>query len=140
MPEVMSSYIEHPGFISALNHGVMKISLVGSGGCASCHKSLCMLRDTTQREVEVPCKEQSFQVGDEVMVLMKPSSGYAAVAWLYFIPFVLMMVVMIVAMALQVGEGKAGLLALLILVPYYGMLMLMRKYMKQQCQFNVVKR
>jgi len=136
----MSSYIEHPGFISALNQGVMKISLVGSGGCASCHKSLCMLRDTTHREVELPCDQHGFSVGDEVMVRMKPSSGYAAVALLYVIPFVLMMVVMIVALSFQVSEGIAGLCALLILIPYYGLLLLMRKYMKQQCQFNVVRR
>lgn len=118
----------------------MKISLVGAGGCASCHKSLCMLRDTTYREVEVPYNQHGFSVGDEVLVRMKPSSGYAAVAWLYFIPFVLMMVVMMVALNFQVSEAIAGLGALLILMPYYGLLLLTRKYLKRQCQFNVVKR
>ncbi|MBX2945826.1 MAG: SoxR reducing system RseC family protein [Cyclobacteriaceae bacterium] len=135
----MAAYIEQPGFISSLQHGVMKISLVGSGGCSSCHKSLCMLRDTSQREVVVPFTQQALQVGDEVLIRMRPSTGYAAVLWLYVIPFVLMVLVMIMMLMFDRGEGIAGLSALLSLVPYYGFLLLGRKYFQKQCQFEVVK-
>ncbi|MBX2955013.1 MAG: SoxR reducing system RseC family protein [Cyclobacteriaceae bacterium] len=136
----MAAYIEQPGFISSLQHGMMKVSLVGSGGCSSCHKSLCMLRDTSQREVVVPGTQQAFQVGDEVLIRMKPSTGYAAVMWLYVIPFVLVVLVMITMLIFNSGEGVAGLSALLALVPYYGLLLLGRKYFQKQCQFEVVKR
>ncbi|MBL7843562.1 MAG: SoxR reducing system RseC family protein [Cyclobacteriaceae bacterium] len=136
----MAAYIEQPGFISSLQHGMMKVSLVGSGGCSSCHKSLCMLRDTSQREVVVPGTQQALQVGDEVLIRMKPSTGYAAVMWLYVIPFVLVVLVMITMLIFNSSEGVAGLSALLALVPYYGLLLLGRKYFQKQCQFEVVKR
>ncbi|MBX2963878.1 MAG: SoxR reducing system RseC family protein [Cyclobacteriaceae bacterium] len=136
----MTSYIEQPGFISSLNQGMMKIALVGSGGCSSCHKSLCMLRDISQREVEVPCADYTFQVGDEVLVRMKPSAGFTAVAWMYTLPFVLIMASMITALAFHVHEGVAGLVAVLVLVPYYSMLYLIRQRFNQSCKFEVLKR
>lgn len=99
-----------------------------------------MLRDTSQREVVVPGTQQAFQVGDEVLIRMKPSTGYAAVMWLYIIPFVLVVLVMITMLIFNSSEGVAGLSALLALVPYYGLLLLGRKYFQKQCQFEVVKR
>lgn len=99
-----------------------------------------MLRDTSQREVIVPCTQQALQVGDEVLVRMKPTTGYTAVLWLYVAPFAVVMLVMVGMLMLNSNEGVAGLSALLSLVPYYGLLFLMRHYFQQSCRFEVVKR
>ncbi len=99
-----------------------------------------MLRDNSLREVELPYKQHSFQVGDEVSVRMKPSTGYAAVGWLYVLPFVVMIVVLIFVLMVNGSEGIAGISALLVLAPYYGMLYLRRAFFQKQCQVEVVKR
>lgn len=140
MPKTIENYITEPGFVSAVTHQVVTVTLLGSGGCASCHKSLCVLRDTTNRSVEVPTTAGKLHVGDEVYVRMKPETGYVALMWLYIIPFLVLMTVMIGLLRMQVNEGLAGLFALLALFPYYGILFLLRNYVKRQCHVEVVKR
>lgn len=140
MPKTIENYITEPGFVSAVTRQVVTVTLLGSGGCASCHKSLCVLRDTTNRNVEVPTTAGKLHVGDEVYVRMKPETGYVALMWLYIIPFLVLMTVMIGLLRMQVNEGLAGLFALLALFPYYGILFLLRNYVKRQCHVEVVKR
>lgn len=140
MPEIIKKYIQEPGLVSSISQQVVTVTLLGSGGCASCHKSLCILRDTTNRSVEVPTTAGKLHVGDEVYVRMKPETGYVAIMWLYIIPFLVLMTVMIGLLRMQVNEGLVGLFALLALFPYYGILFLLRNYVKRQCHVEVVKR
>lgn len=134
-----ANYLEHIGLVTANQHGRIKISLTGSG-CSACHKSLCMLGDSKAREVEIPQQGYSLNIGDEVLVKINPSSGYKAVALLYIVPFLLIFGSLLIMLALGYSDGSSGLIALLIMIPYFSMLYGFRKKLGSQCRVDVVKK
>jgi len=134
-----ANYLEHIGLVTDSSNSRLKISLVGSG-CSVCHKSLCMLGDSKAKEVEIPYKENAFRAGDEVIVRINPSSGYQAVVLLYFVPFLLILLMLTGMLRAGYNEGISGLTSLLILGPYFGLLYTLRKVISTQCKMEVVKR
>lgn len=134
-----ADYLEHFGLVTDARNGRVRISLVGAG-CSACHKSLCMLGDSKAKEVEIFAQETSLKSGDEVIVRINPSSGYKAVALLYLVPFMLMIITLTGMSQLGYNEGLAGLGALLMLVPYYGLLYLFRNNLRSQCSIEVNRR
>lgn len=132
-----ADYLEHVGLVTDTRNGHITISLVGSG-CSACHKSLCMLGDSKAKEVIIPSNTNELRAGDEVIVKINPASGYKAVTLLYLIPFTLMMLSLVFMS--RFGEGMAGLSALLILVPYFSFLYLIRANVSRQCKIDVEKR
>jgi sigma-E factor negative regulatory protein RseC len=133
---VGENYLEHAGIVTDSQNGRIKIALTGSG-CSACHKSLCMLGDSKAKEVEIPIKENRLRIGDTVIVKINPASGYKAVLLLYVLPFCLMILTLLSASGLGYHEGMAGLTSLLILVPYFSLLFLMKKWLSSQCTIDV---
>jgi len=134
-----TNYLEHAGLVTDAQQGRVKIALVGSG-CSACHNSLCMLGDSKAKEVEVLTKDVIFQSGDEVVVKINPASGYRAVLLLYVSPFLLMLLTLVLMMRFGYPEGLTGIASVLILVPYFGTLYLLRKNLGRHCHVEVVKR
>ncbi len=133
------NYLEHAGIVTDSQNGRVKISLIGSG-CSACHKSLCLLGDSKAKEVEIPMSEHRLQVGDAVMVKINPGSGYKAVVLLYLLPFCLMLLTLLLTSRLGYQEGMAGVASLLILVPYFSLLFLMKKWLSSHCTIDVETR
>ncbi|MEQ1585166.1 MAG: SoxR reducing system RseC family protein [Cyclobacteriaceae bacterium] len=131
--------LEHIGLVTDSSNSRLIISLVGSG-CSACHKSLCMLGDSKAKEVEIPVQENSFRAGDEVIIRINPESGYQAVFLLYFMPFLLMLLALIIMLRAGYNEGISGLTSLLVLAPYFGLLYTFRKRLGTRCKMEVVKR
>jgi positive regulator of sigma E activity len=132
-------YLEHVGLVTDTQNGMVKISLIGSG-CSACHKSLCMLGDSKAKEVEISSNTNQFKAGDEVIVKINTASGYRAVALLYIIPFILMMLSLAGVSHLGYNEGISGISSLLILIPYYGVIYLLKSNLKSQCRIDIEKR
>jgi sigma-E factor negative regulatory protein RseC len=130
------NYLEHDGIVTDLQNGRVRISLTGSG-CSACHKSLCMLGDSKAKEVELPMKENKFNIGDTVIVKINPASGYKAVILLYLLPFCLMILTLLLSSQLGYHESIAGLTSLLILIPYFSILFVMKKWLGNQCTIDV---
>lgn len=131
-----ADYLEHAGVVTGSQNGKVKISLTGSG-CSACHKSLCLLGDSKAKEVEIPVQEHRLQVGDSVIVKINPGSGYKAVVLLYLLPFFFMVLTLLLTSKLGYPEGMAGVTSLLILVPYFSLLFLMKKWLSSQCSIDV---
>jgi len=134
-----TNYLEHEGLVTDAQQGRVKITLVGSG-CSACHHSLCMLGDSKAKEVEVLTRDILFQPGDEVVVKINPASGYRAVLLLYLSPFLFMLLTLVFMVQSGYPEGLSGLASLLVLVPYFGTLYLLRKKLGSHCHLEVVKR
>jgi positive regulator of sigma E activity len=133
------NYLEQAGIVTELQNGKVKISLTSSG-CSACHKSLCMLGDSKAKEVDIPLKEHTLNIGDAVIVKINPGSGYKAVVLLYLLPFSLMILSLLLTSQLGYNEGVAGLTSLLILAPYFGALFLLRNWLSSQCTIEVETR
>jgi positive regulator of sigma E activity len=133
------NYPEHIGLVTDNQQGRLKISLTGSG-CSACHKSLCMLGDSKAKEIEIRVSKHELKIGDEVLVKINPSSGYKAVAFLYLLPFLLMLGSLIFFLDIGYSEGISGLTSLAMLIPYFGILYGFRNRLGSECKIQVVKK
>jgi sigma-E factor negative regulatory protein RseC len=70
---------------------------------------------------------------------MQRDSGYKALLLGYVLPFILLMIVLITFLSIEGSELLAGILALLILVPYYTGLYFLRDRIKKTFSFSVSK-
>lgn len=132
------NYFEHTGLVTANQNGRITISLTGSG-CSACHNSLCMLGDSKAREIKIPQQGFKLKVGDEVVVKINPASGYKAVAFLYLVPFLLMLGSLLFMLGKGYPEGISGLTSLLMLIPYFSILYGFRKQLGSRCSIDVEK-
>jgi len=69
----------------------------------------------------------------------RQSIGLQAVLLAFVIPFVLILITLIVLQLFIASELVSGTLALLVLIPYYGVLSLFNKKMKATFKFEIRK-
>lgn len=129
---------EQVGIVLASRGDDVRVSVQGSG-CSACHKSLCMLGDSKAKEINVKTQGHAYRAGDQVVVSIDPSSGYMAVVTLYLIPFLFIIITLWLTTTLGFTEPVAGLSSLLILIPYFGGVFLIRGKLQHQCKIGIRK-
>ena len=132
--------ITHSGIITRHQAGTIYVSIVAESACAACHaKGVCGMSEMQEKVVEInDAGHTELAVGTPVTVAMKRTTGLKAVLYGYFLPFVLLLTTLFVAMGYFHNEGKAGLLALAILLPYYLVLYMLRDKMKTRFEFSIL--
>ncbi|MCA6366019.1 MAG: SoxR reducing system RseC family protein [Cytophagales bacterium] len=135
-----ADYIEQSGLVIATTNGKMKVTIVGNSGCSACHNSLCMLGDSKSKELEVTMKNALFQIGEEVLIRINPTSAYLGLILLYLLPFLLLVGLLIGFLQMGYAESIAGTISLGSLVPYFLFLFLFRKQLATQCRVNIIKK
>ena len=129
----------HSGVISKLGDSSLTVSLDENVHCESCHaKGTCGISDLTSKEVEIPISENSYTLNEPVNVVLKKGLGLKAVFWAYVFPFVLMLSTLLIATSF-LKEWVAGLLSLLVLVPYYLLLYVVRDTFKKTFTISILK-
>jgi sigma-E factor negative regulatory protein RseC len=128
--------LQAKGIVQQCSDHEVVIRLDEPSGCQVCSKGLCFSKGE-QRSVQVRIKNQAYQVGDVVNVHVSTRTGSFAVLMFYGLPFLLMMVTLVVLLIADMEEGVAGLSAMLILVPYFSLLRLNRKWLSRQCKLEV---
>ncbi len=129
----------HSGVISKKSNGSLIVSLDENVHCESCRaKSTCGISESGSKEVEIPNSGQSFTLNEPVNVVLKKGLGLKAVVWAYIFPF-LLMVGTLIGSSLFLKEWMAGIVSLLILIPYYLLLYILRNTFKKTFKISVVK-
>lgn len=96
------------------------------------------MSDMKEKNVEVSLNPGSqYTIGDIVTVVLARSLGTKAVLLAYFIPFVVMISTLFLVWGLSGNEAISGLAALGILAPYYLILSLFKKKLKNQYEFRL---
>ena len=136
-----TAYIEHIGLVSSVEDDTAHITLIEPQECAGCKvKNVCGINDEERRLFDVPCSNSDLHPGDEVILRIKPTTGFSALAWGYLVPFALVVVVLFLSLAMGWPEEIAGLFALSALVPYYFTLWALKAYFKEKLNLEVKKR
>lgn len=134
-----TNLIKHEGLVSKISKNSITISLAGNVNCEGCKaQSACGVSDSNDKEIEIEYPTQSFQLNEAVDVVLKRELGLKAVFWAYVFPFILMMVVLVAA-SFFTEEWIAGLLSLLILLPYYFTLFVLKDTFKKAFQVSILK-
>ncbi len=132
--------IDHDGIIEQIEGDVAHIKINSESACAACHaKGVCGAADQEEKFLDIPLKGETYSSGEVVKVQVARRLGFKAVALGYFYPFLLLMAVLITLILSGIGEMKAGLFALLSLVPYYLALYLARKRIESTFIFSIQK-
>lgn len=131
--------ITHPGIIQEVNGQNARVRILARSACASCHaKGMCSVADMKEKiiDVNVP-RGKTYVPGDRVMLYMEQSMGNKAAFYAYFLPFLLILAVLLITFELTHNEALSGLLSIGILIPYYYVLYLLKDKMKRSFRFKM---
>jgi sigma-E factor negative regulatory protein RseC len=132
--------IDHAGVIEHIEGDRAHVRIMSESACAACHaKGACSAADQEEKFIDVSLPGGDYHEGEPVRVEVSRYLGLKAVALGYVYPFLLLMVVLIILVVTGVSELKAGLFALLSLLPYYLLLYLMRKRIESNFTFSIKK-
>jgi len=136
----MSQTIEHSGIVEQIDGDQIKVLIMQQSACSECHaKSLCSIADKKEKIIEVISSDPTLKVGDKVIIYGESSIGLQAVLLAFIIPFVLIFLALFIFQHFIENELIAGILAILVLVPYYLILFLSNKRLKNKFQFKIKK-
>jgi len=135
----MSESVSHKGKVIKMTPQLTTVSILQHSACSACHAAgLCGMADLAEKTVEVPTDPYaSYNVGDEVEVLLKASMGMKAVWLAYFIPLLIIVAVILILVGFGVAEVPAGLAGLGSLALYYLLLYLFRDRLKNEYIFTI---
>lgn len=131
---------EQKGIIESINHHLIRIRIDRETSCAHCNASgICNIADMSERTIEISNFSHSFSVGEWVGITITRKTGNMAVLLGYFIPFILLIATLLILTSFTLPEWQAGLISLLVLVPYFAVLYLFREKLKKTFSFSIHK-
>jgi len=131
--------VTHPGIVKKVEGNKAEISVISKASCVSCSlNNVCSVSDMKEKIIEVDLNQMGqYSEGESVVVEMKQSYGTWAVLLGYFFPFLVLFLGLILFLHFGLDQGLAGILAIALLVPYYGVLYLMRDYFKKRFRYHI---
>ena len=126
----MKNQIEHLGVVEDVDGCRVKVKIVQSSACSSCHaRSMCNSSESKEKIVDVTTEEyESYEVGDKVVVCASMSMGRKAVmlAW-----------IIVCSSVMHVAEIVSIAGALALLAVYYFILYLRRDRIDRSFFFSL---
>ncbi|MFP4473238.1 MAG: SoxR reducing system RseC family protein [Candidatus Omnitrophota bacterium] len=132
--------IEHEGIVTDVREGALAVTITSASACSACeaHGS-CVVGNVQDKDLDIETPDAAqFSKGDTVRVILRKSLGHWALFWGYVFPFIMVLGTLLTASPFMT-ELAAGLLALAVLVPYYGVVYILRDRFKQTFRFGVKK-
>lgn len=136
----MSNKIRHEGVIDNIDEGCVHVRILQTSACAACKVAgYCNAAEAKEKIVDVFCDSaaKQYSKGQQVVVSTSGSVASKALLWAFGLPFVLMMAVLVFVLWQTGDEGIAAISCLLALIPYYGLLYLLRHRMRRQMAFTI---
>lgn len=135
----MSNTIRHEGIIDSIEEGCVHVRILQTSACAACKvKGYCNAAEAKEKLVDVYCDDvAAYRTGQEVTVATSGDVAARALLWAFGLPFLVMVGVLALVLWRTGDEGLAAVSGLLSLVPYYGLLFLLRHRMRRQLAFVI---
>jgi sigma-E factor negative regulatory protein RseC len=134
----MSTKISHSGIIERIDDGCVHVRIVQTSACAACKVAgYCNAAESKEKIVDVYRPANGLKVGDAVTVTASATIATQALMLGFALPFVILVGVLVAVLWLTGSEGKAGVSALVALVPYYGVLYMMRDKLRDRFAFEI---
>jgi len=134
-----NGFVKHAGVITKLSKDSVIVTLTGNVNCASCHaKSSCGVSDSDAKTLEIFENPDSYELHENIDVIMGNDKGLKAVFFAYIFPFMILFLTLVISLNF-LKEWQAGLLALFVLVPYYAILYFLNAILVQAFKVNLLK-
>ena len=120
--------ISHIGRVKEMTPESTVVEIVSSSACSACHaKGLCGVSEEKVKEIEVPTDPYAtWNVGDEVRVMLRQTMGLKAVWISYVIPLIILMILILTLSAFKLHEVFVGLTSVCAVAVYYLVIYLMK--------------
>lgn len=138
-----SKIITHSGRVVSVESRRVSVAIEVDEACSRCSaKGACAVGGGAECrivKVDVP-SSHTYKVGDLVEVAIRRSTGLVAVMLCYVVPLLLLVGVLAVAVAFNLGEGVAAVSSLLSLAIYYVVLALVHRHISKRIIFTIKNR
>ncbi|WP_117879992.1 SoxR reducing system RseC family protein [Aureibaculum luteum] len=129
----------HSGIISNIKGNAIIVTLEQNIHCESCRaKAACGISESNTKEIEIINSRDTFKLNENVNVVLKKALGLKAVFWAYVFPFLVMFSSLIIASTFLI-EWQAGLISILVLIPYYFILYVLKNTFKKALEISILK-
>jgi sigma-E factor negative regulatory protein RseC len=136
----MSTKISHAGIVESIGEGCVQVRILQTSACAACKVAgHCHASESKEKIVDVMNvgDVSHLKVGDSVVVTASRDVANRALLLGFGVPFLILVSVLVIMLQLVSEEGLAALAALAALLPYYGLLYLMRDRIQQKMAFSI---
>ena len=135
----MSNKIKHNGVVDGVEEGCVRVRILQSSACSACKVAAhCNASETKEKIIEVQVADADrYQRGDSVIVVADTAVGFRASLYGYLLPLILMVVSLVAVLKITQSEGYAAVSALVILIPYYIGLYLLRNKLRNKLSFSL---
>lgn len=135
----MRGYIEHEGtIVEQIADEKYMVKIVQQSACATCKAAaLCTVAESKEKCIEAIASDADLSVGDQVVIYGRTTLGYKALTLAVIIPLAIALTTLLATSHYIGNEAIAGISTLAILVPYYGILWLLRNKIKRIFVFYI---
>jgi sigma-E factor negative regulatory protein RseC len=136
----MSTKISHSGIVESISEGCVQVRILQASACAACKVAgHCNASESKEKIVDVlNVRDASrLKVGDSVIVSASRDVANRALLLGFGVPFLILVSVLFIMLKVVSDEGLAAITAILALMPYYGVLYLMRDRIQQKIAFSI---
>lgn len=133
------NFVEHTGYIEAVEQSQIKVRILSESACASCHaKGACTATDMQEKIIDVnPLGFSELTIGKKVIIQGQKSLGLKASLIAYIYPFVLVFITLFIVFGITKSEGIAGIASLAILIPYFFVVKMYTPILKKTFVFTI---
>lgn len=136
------SNICREGIVRAIDGDEITVEVIVSSACSGCHaKSICIPSDRRQERIVVQnTRNERYEVGETVELLLETSAGNKAVVLAYVIPLFVLMVLLFGCYAITHKELLSVGISVLGVVIYYLILKSAGKSVEKGIEFGIRKK
>jgi sigma-E factor negative regulatory protein RseC len=130
------------GIVRAVESDEITVEVIVSSACSGCHaKSICIPSDRRQERIVVQnTRNEQYEVGETVELLLETSAGNKAVALAYVLPLIVLLVLLFGCYALTHKELLSVGVGVLGVVIYYLILKSAGKSVEKGITFGIRKK
>ena len=131
--------VTHPGIISKVDGNQVEVTILVSSACSSCEiKGACSVSEVEKKSVLVTVNDpEKYSVNQNITIEMQQSMGTWAVLMGYVFPFLVLFCSLIILINLNIDEGMAGVISILLLIPYYLIIYALRNYIGSRFNYSI---
>ena len=134
----MAHIATHPGTVTAVSQGTVRVQIVSLSACASCQAhSRCGFAEAKEKELDIETRQwATYSPGQQVEVVISESRGLLAVLLAYVLPS-LLLIGSLVGLLSITNEGLAALGSIGVVALWYGLLYLCRHRLQNKFTFEI---
>ena len=135
----MNNKIKHSGVVENVSGDCVQVRIVQTSACAACKVAgYCNASESKEKLVDVyGAAKPGLKVGDAVTVTASTQVAAHALLMGFGLPFVVMVATLVAVLLLTGNEAAAALGGMAALVPYYGVLYLLRGRIRDKLSFAI---